>query len=390
MSDSVKSAPPRKKPRIVLRFAVMLAVVAVVFILVFGWGVVRGIFIKKFLATLANPVQTVATMPAQNTAWQPSLNATGSVVAINGADLSAEVAGIVDTIDFKSGDNVAAGTLLLTLRPNNDNAVLAQLQATATLDLITYQRDIKQLKADAVSQATVDTDRATLQAAQAQVQAQQATMAEKQIRAPFAGQLGIRQVDIGQYLSPGTQIVTLQQLNPLFFDFYIPQQSLAQVATGQAVTVTIDAFAGKTFPGTISAISSAVDTGTRNVQIRATIKNDDLMLRPGMFGTVNIAVGQPQQLVTVPQTAIQYNSYGDTIFTVAGGKDANGKDQLTAKQAFVTLGDTRGDQVAVLKGVNAGDQVVVAGALKLKNGSLVTINNKILPANDPNPNPPNE
>jgi membrane fusion protein (multidrug efflux system) len=329
-------------------------------------------------------------MPAATSSWQPSLNAVGSVVAVNGADLSAEVAGIVDTIHFESGADVAQGALLITLRPNNDDAVLAQLQATSALDRITYERDVKQFKADAIAQSQVDTDHANLAAAQAQVQAQQALMAEKIVKAPFAGRLGIRQVDIGQYLTAGTQIVTLQQLNPLFVDFYLPQQALAQVSVGQAVTVSIDAFPGQMFGGKISAISSAVDAATRTLQLRATITNDALLLRPGMFANVSVTVGTPVSLVTLPQAAIAYNAYGDTVFTVTKGKDASGKDQLLAKQSFVTLGDTRGDQVAVLKGVNAGDQVVVAGQLKLKNGSIVTVNNKILPANDPNPSPPNE
>jgi membrane fusion protein (multidrug efflux system) len=393
MSDSNRAVVPqvqRRKPRIVLRFVVMLFAVGLLFFLVFGFGVFRSIMIKKFLGTLSNPSQTVAVMKAETTSWQPTLTSVGSVVAINGANLSAEVDGIVDTIDFKSGEDVPAGALLLTLRPNNDNAVLTQLQATAALDQITYQRDVKQLQADAVSQATVDTDRATLAAAQAQVAAQQAVIAEKQVHAPFAGRLGIRQVDVGQYLAAGTQIVTLQQLNPLFFDFYLPQQALAQINVGQAVDVTVDGFAGKTFDGTISAINSAVDTGTRTVQVRATIQNDDLLLRPGMFGNVSIAAGPPQQLVTLPQTAISYNPYGSTVFTVSNGKDATGKSALVAKESFVTTGDTRGDQVAVLQGVNPGDEVVVAGALKLKNGSVVTINNSIMPTNDANPNPPNE
>lgn len=383
-------SPSKRRPRTRLRLVVMLLCVGVLFFLVFGFGIFRSVMIGKFLATLSNPPQTVATVVAQSTPWQPSINSVGSVVAINGANLSSQVDGIVDTIDFKSGDTVPAGQLLLTLRPVNDAAVLAQLQATAALDAINYQRDQKQFQADAVAQATVDFDRETLAAAQAQVQAQQALIAEKQIKAPFAGTLGIRQVNIGQFLAAGTEIVTLQQLNPLFVDFYLPQQALAQIAVGQTVNVNVDAFPNKTFSGTISAISSALDTATRTVQVRATIQNDGLLLRPGMFTTVNVSIGQPQKLITLPQTTIAYNSFGETVFLVKHGKDANGKDQLTVTQVFVTLGNTRGDQVAVLSGVAAGDEVVSAGQLKLRNGSVVLINNSIQPANEPNPNPPNE
>jgi membrane fusion protein (multidrug efflux system) len=372
------------------RLIIMLLAVAVIFGLIFGYGTFKGIMIGKFLATLANPPQTVATITAAESPWQPAINSVGSVVAINGANISSEVSGIVDTINFKSGDNVSAGALLATLRLNNDSAVLAQLQATAKLDAITYQRDLKQLQADAVSQAQVDTDKATLDAAEAQVHAQQALIDEKQIKAPFAGTLGIRQVNIGQYLSAGTQVVTLQQLNPLFVDFYVPQQALAQLSVGQAVTVKVDAFAGQIFAGKISSVNSAVDTTTRTVQVRATIDNDKLLLRPGMFATVSINVGAPNNLITLPQTVITYNPYGDTVFTVSHGKDANGKDELLAHQVFVQVGDTRGDQIAITKGVNPGDVVVTAGQLKLHNGSIVTINNDIAVSNSPNPNPPNE
>jgi membrane fusion protein (multidrug efflux system) len=372
------------------RLVLMLVIVGVVFFLIFGFGAFRNIMIGKFLATLPFQPQTVATIKAPSTAWQPSMNAVGSLVAINGADISAEVAGIVDTIKFQSGDNVPAGALLVTLRPNNDNAVLAQLQATAQLDRVNYQRDVKQLKADAVSQATVDSDQAALQSAVAQVQAQQALMAEKEIKAPFAGTLGIRQVDVGQYLAAGTEIVTLQQLNPLFVDFYVPQQALAQIKIGQKISVAIDAFPEQNFPGTISAINSAIDAATRTVQVRATLNNDNLLLRPGMFATVNIPVGQAEQYITLPQTAITYNPYGDTVYTVAPGTGADGKQELIAQQKFVQIGDTRGDQVAVTKGISAGDEVVTAGQLKLRNGVSVIVNNDVQVSNNPNPNPPNE
>jgi membrane fusion protein (multidrug efflux system) len=372
------------------RFVLMLVVLGVLFFLIFGFGAFRGVMIGKFLATLPNQPQTVATITAAATPWQPSINSVGSIVAVNGADISAEVPGIVDTINFQSGQEVKAGELLLTLRPNNDSAVLAQLQAQAALDQVNYARDVKQLKADAVSQATVDSDRAALASAQAQVAAQQATIAEKQIKAPFDGTLGIRQVDLGQYLSAGTQIVTLQQLNPLFVDFNVPQQALSQLSPGQAITVNVDAFPGQSFPGKIVALNSAVDTATRTVQVRGILKNDALLLRPGMFATVQIGVGQPQNFITLPQTAITYNPYGDTVYVVSPGTGPDGKSAMLAKQVFVQVGDTRGDQIAIVKGVDAGAQVVTAGQLKLHNGANVTVNNDVAVGNDPNPNPPNE
>jgi membrane fusion protein (multidrug efflux system) len=372
------------------RLVIMLVAVGVLFFLVFGFGAFRNVMIGKFLATLPNQPQTVSTITAPQTAWQPTLSAVGNVVAINGADISAEVPGIVDTISFQSGDTVAAGAPLLTLRPNNDPAVLAQLQATAALDRVTYARDVKQFAADAVSQAQVDTDHATLLAAQAQVAAQQAQMDEKIIKAPFAGTLGIRQVDVGQYLAAGTQIVTLQQLNPLFVDFNVPQQALSEISTGQAVQVTFDAFPGQVFPGKVSAINSAVDAATRTIQVRATIDNTNMALRPGMFASVSLATAAPQNLVTLPQTAISYNPYGDTVYTVANGTGPDGKPALIATERFVQVGDTRGDQVAILKGIAAGDTVVTAGQLKLHNGSSVIVNNSVPVPDSPNPTPPNE
>lgn len=367
------------------RMTIMLVIVVVIFALVFGWGALRAVFIGKFLKSFANQVQTVATIQAQETPWQPAVQSVGTLTAINGASLSAEIGGIVDSINFESGKDVQKGEVLLTLRPNTDPAVLAQYQAQARLDAITYARDQKQFAANAIAQAQLDTDRANLDAAQAQVAAQQASMAEKIVRAPFSGRLGIRQVDLGQYLQAGTAIVTLEQLNPLFVDFYLPQQALAQLQVGQAVDVGLDAYPGQSFKAKITAIGATVDAATRSIAVRAVLENDQLRLRPGMFTTVSVETGAAQEAVTLPQTAITYSSYGDTVYLVKHGKDA-----LVASQVFVTLGATRGDQVQVLSGVKPGDEVVTAGQVKLHNGSPVAVNNTIQPGNDANPNPPNE
>jgi len=372
------------------RLAVMLISVAILFGLVFGYGIFKSIMIGRFLATLTNQVQTVATISAADTPWQANLQSVGSFTAVNGASLSAEVSGIVDSIHFESGADVQKGDLLLTLRANNDPAVLAQLQAQEKLAAITETRDEKQLAADAISQAQLDSDRAQLQSAQAQVAAQQALIAEKQIRAPFSGRLGIRLVDIGQYISPGTAVVTLAQLNPVFIDFYMPQQALAQLQPGQVVNVSVDAYPGQNFKGTITALGATLDSATRSIAVRATLDNSQLLLRPGMFGSINVAVGAPQKFITLPQAAITYNPYGDTVFVVHTGKDAKGNADLVAEQVFVTLGNTRGDQVQVLSGLAPGDQVVTAGALKLSNNTPVAINNAIEPSDSPNPTLPNE
>ena len=355
---------------------------------VFGFETFRSVMIKRFMASMPVPPQTVSAVPAPVTEWQPRLQAVGSLRAVNGADLSLEVAGIVDKILFKSGDDVAAGTLLLQLRAQDDIARLASLEASAGLAATTFARDQKQFKVQAVSKQQLDTDEAALKNAQAQVDEQKAVVDKKFVRAPFAGHLGIRQVDVGQYLNAGTAIVTLQALDPIYVDFTLPQQDLDQIAVGQKVTASSDAYPGQTFEGTIDAINPKVDANTRSLQVRATIPNPDRKLLPGMYATVDITTGAPQRYVTLPQTAITYNPYGSTVFIVDDqGTDAKGQKTLVARQTFVTTGQTRGDQVAVTSGVKEGKIVVTAGQIKLRNGAPVAINNAVQPADDINPLP---
>jgi membrane fusion protein (multidrug efflux system) len=371
------------------RMTIMLVAVGIVLAGIFGFQAFKAVMIKKFMSALSNPPQTVSTAKAVTSAWQPSVEAIGSLRAVKGADLSVEVSGIVDSISFNSGDDVEQGALLLKLRSDDDAAKLESLEATAELNQITYDRDQKQFKLQAVSQATLDTDDANLKNAKAQAAQQQAILDKKSLRAPFAGHLGIRAVDLGQYLSAGTTIVTLQALDPVFVDFFVPQQSMDQIRLGQSVTVKIDAFKGQSFTGEISAVNPKVDPSSRNVQIRATLGNADHKLIPGMYATVDIATGAPKNYVTLPQTAITYNPYGDTVYIVDRKTDgADGKPQLFARQNFVTTGPTRGDQVAVLKGINDGDEVVTAGQLKLRNGSPILIDNSITPSADAAPNVP--
>jgi len=370
------------------RMVIMLVAVAIVFGAIFGFQVFKGIMIKKFMTALSSPPQTVSTAKAAFSEWQPRIEAVGSLRAVNGADLSLEVNGVVDSISFNSGDDVEQGAVLLKLRSEDDVAKLDSLKAIAALNQITFDRDQKQFKLQAVSQATLDTDDANLKNALAQVAQQQAILDKKTLRAPFAGHLGIRAVDLGQYLSAGTVIVTLQALDPIFVDFFVPQQAIAQVSMGQTVTAKIDAFKDQTFTGKISALNPRVDSTSRNVQVRATLKNADHRLIPGMYATIDIATGAQQSYITLPQTAITYNPYGDTVYIVdSKAADGSGKPQLIARQTFVTTGVTRGDQVAVLKGVNEGDTIVTAGQIKLHNGSTILIDNSITPTADAAPVP---
>ncbi|HEY2527107.1 MAG TPA: efflux RND transporter periplasmic adaptor subunit [Xanthobacteraceae bacterium] len=372
----------------VIRMVIMLAAVALVAGGLYGFQMFKAAIIKKVMSGVASQPQTVSTSKAGYSEWQPKIEAVGSLRAVKGADLSLEVSGVVDSISFNSGDDVAEGALLLKLRADDDVAKLKSLQAIEELNEITYERDQKQLKIQAVSQATLDADAANLKNAKAQVDQQQAILDKKFLRAPFAGHLGIRAVDLGQYLGAGTVIVTLQALDPIFMDFFVPQQAIDQIHLGQPATVKVDAFREQTFTGKISAINPKVDASTRNVQVRATLSNADHKLIPGMYATVDIATGALRNYITLPQTAITYNPYGDTVYLVDNkGVDGDSKPRLTARQTFVTTGATRGDQVAVLKGVNDGDTVVTAGQLKLHNGSPIAIDNSITPTADAAPVP---
>jgi membrane fusion protein (multidrug efflux system) len=391
MNDTT-TLPPRaqtgqkvRKPRLWLRFLIMAVII----------GLLAGglMFFHRFKSTILaqitdqirNSVPVVATGKAVMASWQPRQVAPGSSRAVKGADLSAEIGGVVDQIGFESGQIVQAGTVLLRLRPNDDDAKLAQLQANAELAAINLQRDQRQLAAKAIAQATVDTDAANLKVAKAQVEAQQALIAEKIVRAPFTGRLGIRQIDIGQYLAPGTAIVTLQQLDPMYVDFYLPQQSLEKIAVGQKVEVSADAYPHRNFAGTITSLNARVDNTSRMIQVRASVPNADGALLPGMYLTVSVLSGPEQSLVTIPNMAVAYNPYGALVYVVRPEKAANGKEQLVAHQQFITTGDARGDEVSVLKGLNAGDTIVTAGQLKLHNGSIVTIDNRVQP---PGPDAP--
>ncbi len=373
------------------RMAIMLLLVGALLGAIFGFQAFKARMVKKFMASQGTPVQTVSTITASEQAWQPQIEAVGSLTARQGTDIAPEVSGIVSRIHFKSGEEVRAGTLLLELNAVSDIAQLHALEAAAELAKSTYARDLQQYQDRAVSQATLDTDRATVKGTSAQVAQQQALVDKKLIRAPFAGRLGIRAVDLGQYLNAGTKIVTLQALDPIFVDFYLPQKSIGRIKVGQSVGARADAFPGQTFAGEISAIDPKVDPSTRNVHVRAAIHNPRHLLLPGMFAIADIQAGPPSRQITLPQTAISYNPYGNLVYVVEeNGKAPDGRPRLVARQKFVTTGATRGDQVAIAKGIKAGDVVVTSGQIKLRNGSPVVINNAIEPANDAAPKPTDE
>jgi membrane fusion protein (multidrug efflux system) len=372
------------------RMIIMLIVIGLILGGIFGFQAFKSRMIAAYLANLKSPPQTVSTITAATSPWQTTLQSIGSFNAVEGANLSAQVPGIVQTIGFQDGQDVKKGDLIVQLLADQQIATLDQYKATMANAQIAYDRDSKLIKANTIAQSQVDSDLATWKAAQAQVASQQALIDQYSIRAPFDGHLGIRLVSLGEYLAAGTAVVTLQSLDPIQFDFSLPQQALSQLKVGQAVTATVDAYGSQTFDGKITAISPLVDTQSRNITIRATFPNTDRKLLPGMFGSVSVVVGDPKEYIALPQTAVTINPYGNVVYVVTDkGNGPDGKPQLVASQKFVSTGQARGDQIAVTKGVNAGEVVVTSGQLKLNNGSPVIINNDVQPSNDPNANPAN-
>jgi membrane fusion protein (multidrug efflux system) len=407
MADDTVSPKPKLRKRLII----VVAAVAVLFALLIGFNVFKGIMIGKFMQSMGNPAQTVSTMTAAYQDWQPHIEAVGNVRAVRGADLAFDVAGVVADVDVKSGADVKRGQVLIKLVDDQDRATLASLQATAQLASLTAERSKQQLAVQAISKAQYDTDMASLASAKANAAAQAALVEKKTLRAPFAGRIGIITANPGAYISAGTAVVTLQQLEPVYVDFTAPQTSLALLRVGSKVGVTADAFKGKTFAGKVSATDPKVDLSTRNVGVEATVANPGELLVPGMFTKVAVDAGGAQRYLTLPQTAVAYAPYGDTVFVVHQGTppqlDADGKPVKTSapaavdkgkdkgkggaahyvEQVVVRTGPTRGDQVAILSGIKAGDVIVTSGQLKLKNGTPVNINNQVQPAFNPNPQP---
>ncbi len=421
-----------------------LTLIGVVVVLILVIGGIKAMQVKKTIdgyAAMPEPQSAVSTAKAEYQEWSTELPVVGSLRAVRGVELSNELAGTVESVGFHSGADVKAGTSLLQLVADADRAKLRSLEANAELATLNAQRDKLQFEADAISRAAYENSVATAKAAKAAVDEQRALVAKMAIRAPFAGRLGISTVNRGQYLAAGASIVTLQQLDPIYADFNLPQQQLAQLKVGETVKATIDSFPDTVFEGTISAIDPIVDSETRNVRVQATIANPQQRLLPGMFADLRVSIGKAQRYLTLPQTAITFNPYGETVFVVVkrgeenvpdpnlpaalaknqaldkidadqraadaakaaaakGDKpadgaaaapakpaDPNAPPVLVARQVFVVSGPKRGDQVAILSGLKEGDEVVSTGQLKLRNGSRISVNNAVLPSFDASPQP---
>jgi membrane fusion protein (multidrug efflux system) len=370
------------------RMRYMLLFLGILFGLIFIYKTVIHFVIKHAIASQSHAV-IVSSMKVGTSSWQSELHSVGSVRAIQGVNVTVQLAGMVQNIYFSPGAIVKKGTLLVQLNIDPDVAQLHALQAVESIDLITYNRDKKQFQATAISKEQLDTDLANWQNAHAQVVEQAANIAKKIIYSPFDGRLGVCVISPGQYLNPGDQISTLQQLNPIYVDFYVPQQALSELTLGQTVNIASDSYRNVPFTGKITTINPLVDTNTRNAEIEATVDNPNLQLLPGMFTNVSVIVSEPKQFITVPQTAITFNPYGNIVYVISHGKDKDGKDDLTVKQRFVTTGKERGEQITVLTGLKSGEEIVTSGQLKLKNNDTVKIDNSITPSDSANPVLPN-
>ena len=367
------------------RLIIVLLLLGLVFGGIFGFKAFVNTKMTEFFDNMEPPPATVTTAEAQTSQWQPTLAAVGTLVAANGIDVTPEVPGVVKQIAFESGARVQAGDVLVQLDTATDQAQLDVLRAQRDLAKAELDRQRALLKRRTTSQAEFDAAESNYRQVLASIANQQAVIAKKTIKAPFAGEVGIRKVDLGSFVNTGTAVVSLQQIDPLRLRFSLPEQQLPQVAVGQTVHTRVDAFADRRFTGTITAIEPAVNAATRTVQVEARVDNRERLLRPGMFARVEVVLPGTNDYLTMPNSAITYNPYGDSVFLVEpAASDAEGA-KPTVRRAFVKLGPARGDQVAVLSGLETGQQVVTSGQLKLRNGSRIVIDNSRTPADAAQP-----
>jgi membrane fusion protein (multidrug efflux system) len=368
----------------------MLLTLAVLVVFIATIGLVKFFQIRAAIAqgsSFQPPPEAVTTIVAHEEKWPATLNAIGSVEAVHGVTVSADLPGIVETIAFDSGRRVRAGDLLVRLDTRQERAQLSAAVAQRDLTRLDLERSRQLLQRGVIAQAEYDRIAAEAKTAEARVGEIQATIERKEIRAPFAGVLGIRQVNLGQYLEGGSAIAPLQSMDPVYVNFDVPQQDVRILKVGATVHVAAESIAAANPAGKVTAINSVVNEATRNVQIQAEFRNLHGRLRPGMFVEVEAGVGTGEPVVALPATAISYAPYGNSIFVVGDLKGPNGKTYRGVEQRFVKLGSGRGDQVAVVSGLKPGEEVVTSGVFKLRNGASIVVNNKIRPGNDPAPKP---
>jgi membrane fusion protein (multidrug efflux system) len=370
---------------------ILMIVAVTVFLLAIGgikyWQVQAAI--AQYASYKPAP-EAVTTATAREEPWAETMTAIGTVAAVHGVTVSADLPGIVERIDFESGTTVRAGQVLVELDTQQERAQLAAAEAQRDLARLNDRRTTGLFDKGVASQADHDRAGADLAQREAEVREIRATIERKTIRAPFSGTLGIRQVNLGQYLAAGAPVVPLQSLDPVFVDFSLPQQDVGRLRLGAAVHIATESPKGKPrseASGTVTAVDSIVNDATRNVRVQATLPNPGGALRPGMFVDAQVLVGTTDAVVTIPASAIAYAPYGDSVYVVSEMKDPNGAAYKGVRQQFVKLGRSRGDQIAITSGIDPGDEVVTSGAFKLRNGAAVQVNNEVRPSDDPAPKP---
>jgi membrane fusion protein (multidrug efflux system) len=368
----------------------LFVTLGVVVLIIGALGFVKFKQIQTAMAQAAAfqpPPDAVTTVVARQERWPTALNAIGTVAAVQGVTVSADLPGIVDRIAFESGATVKAGDVLVQLDTRQEQAQLAAAEAQRDLTRLNFDRMQALIGEDAVSRAEYDRAAAEHKQAEARIGEIRATIERKTIRAPFSGLLGIRQVNLGQYLAGGDPVVPLQSLNPIYVNFGVPQQAATALGPGRRVRVTAEDAGGVSLSGRVTAVNAVVDEATRNVQIQATLANPEYKLRPGMFVQTELLLGTTQTVTALPASAISYAPYGNSVFVVTDLKTPEGRTYRGVRQKVVKLGESRGDQIAVLSGLQPGDEVVTSGVFKLRNGSAVTVNNAVQPSNSATPKP---
>jgi membrane fusion protein (multidrug efflux system) len=368
------------------RLILMLSVMAML-LSALGFAKFRQIESAVHAAAFQPPPEAVTSVVAQRERWPATMNAIGTIEAVHGVMVSADLPGTVARINFDSGKPVRKGEVLVELDTRQERAQLASLEAQRDLARLNFGRMQQLVNEGVISRMEYDQAAAQQKATEANVAEIRATIERKTIRAPFSGILGIRKINLGQYLPAGSPVVSNESLNPIYVNIGVPQQATAQVQVGRKLRVTAEDVAGKVFTGSVTAIDSQVDETTRNIQIQATLSNPEGKLRPGMFVQVEIPLGASRSVIALPASAINYAPYGDSVFVITDLKDPKGQIYRGVRQQFVKVEGSRGDQVAVVSGLNPGDEVVTSGVFKLRNGAAVQINNKVQPGNSPAPKP---
>jgi membrane fusion protein (multidrug efflux system) len=367
---------------------ILMVVVMTIFITVLGFVKFRQFqAMAGEFAAMQPPPDAVTTIVTAREEWPATLNAIGTVAAVQGVTVSADLSGIVGRIEFESGKTVAKGDVLVQLDTRQEQAQLAGAESQLQLARLNFERMQGLVQQDAVSRAEYDAAAAAHKQAEARLGEIRATIERKTIRAPFSGVLGIRQVNLGQYLTDGAPVVPLQSLDPVYVNFGVPQQEAAQMRPGRSVRITVGELGDSEFAGRVSALDSVVDQTTRNVQVQATLANPGGKLRPGMFVQAQVMLGGGRPIVALPVSAVNYAPYGDSVFVLTDMKNPQGQSYRGVRQQVVKLGAARGDQIAVLSGLNAGEEVVTSGVFKLRNGAPVQVNNTVQPGNSRSPKP---